>query len=337
MFDEKHQLPIVSEEDLTLIHALQIAPRAPWSQIGQVIGMDAGTAARRWARLRDERLVWFTAHASASLMTPEADAALVELSCPPDHALEVAQAVAEHADVISVDLVSGTHQIVLLVVGPNLESTRLRIAQIVAPLAQVTDGNLTFIARVHREDAQWQLRVLSTRQKRALAVEHADSPASVTPALVNELLQALGDDARMSFGNLANRLNTSEATARRMMSKIMRTEAVRLSCDVAAGAVGQGRAVILEAEVLDPEQAGTEISQLPQVVRCAEVVSLGNLYIMARFSTLAQLARFETEARERAAGWRIVRRNTVTRAVKRQGRLLDAAGRVVSLSSSSKR
>jgi DNA-binding Lrp family transcriptional regulator len=40
-----------TDDDRLLIGALQVAPRAPWSDIGQVLGVSAVTASRRWDRI----------------------------------------------------------------------------------------------------------------------------------------------------------------------------------------------------------------------------------------------------------------------------------------------
>ncbi|MET7782244.1 AsnC family protein [Streptomyces mirabilis] len=54
--------PLVDETDLALVHALQIAPRAPWTAVGQALGIDPMTAARRWARLTGTGCAWVTCY-----------------------------------------------------------------------------------------------------------------------------------------------------------------------------------------------------------------------------------------------------------------------------------
>ncbi len=337
MIDERQHAGVASEDDLVLLHALQVAPRAPWTLIGPVVGADPSTVARRWSRLQDERLAWFTAHASASLLSPDLDAALVEVSARPECVSDLARAVSAHPHVVAVDVVSGPQPIVFVVIGANLEEVRLRVAEISADENDIESTEITYLSRVHQEDAQWQLRVLSEGQKRALLEPQPDESRAVAPDLVAQMLSALDDDARIGFGELAQRLETSEATARRLLTKALNSGVLRLSCDLAAGAMGFGRAVLLDVDVLDPNAAGQEISRMSPVVRCAESVGVANLHLMARFPSLSHLAAFEADARERIPGWRVVRRRTVTRSFKRQGRLLDSSGRLAPLSSSSSR
>ena len=52
----------LSEEDLALINALQIAPRLSWADAAEVLGVHATTLAARWERLRAAGASWVTAH-----------------------------------------------------------------------------------------------------------------------------------------------------------------------------------------------------------------------------------------------------------------------------------
>ncbi len=52
----------LSEEDLALIHALQIAPRLSWADAAEILGVHATTLAARWERLRSGGAAWITAH-----------------------------------------------------------------------------------------------------------------------------------------------------------------------------------------------------------------------------------------------------------------------------------
>ena len=52
----------VTEEDLALINALQIAPRLSWADAAEVLGVHATTLAARWERLTAAGAAWVTAH-----------------------------------------------------------------------------------------------------------------------------------------------------------------------------------------------------------------------------------------------------------------------------------
>ena len=48
----------MDDVDFALVNALQLSPRAGWAQLEAVLGVDASTLSRRWARLIESGLVW---------------------------------------------------------------------------------------------------------------------------------------------------------------------------------------------------------------------------------------------------------------------------------------
>jgi DNA-binding Lrp family transcriptional regulator len=52
----------LDELDRGVVHVLQIHPRAPWTLVGEVLGVNPVTAARRWHRLEEAGLAWVTAY-----------------------------------------------------------------------------------------------------------------------------------------------------------------------------------------------------------------------------------------------------------------------------------
>lgn len=325
-------LPVLPEVDLALVHALQVAPRAPWSAIGAVIGVDPATAARRWRRLAADRLAWFVVRPSATALASDRDAAVLWLRCRPGAAARVADRLAADDAVYGVDVIAGRGDLTAVVVGRGLAGLRARIDALIDD-PDITGARTAVIADVYREDAQWQVSVLSAGQRSQLASPHRSDGGPVDPEALTRLTEALTEDARMSLADLGRRLGTSEVTARRTLLRALASQSIRLGCDVVASAVGAGRAVVLEAEVADPRGAGRAVAALSPVVRCAAVVGSANLVVMARFGSLAALADFERAAATVVDRWRVVDRSTITHAVKRQGRVLAEDGRLRASSS----
>ncbi len=335
--DSSRPLPVLPEVDLALVHALQIAPRAPWSAVGRAIGVDPATAARRWRRLSDERLAWFVVRPSAEQLAPERDAVLVNLRCRPGTQVRIAERMAAVPEVYAVDQLAGEDDIAVILIGAGLAATRAAVDALVGDDPDVTPVRVAFVAQVHREDAQWRLSVLSRSQWQALAPAMSGTVPAPDRELTAQLTRALTEDARMSLAELGRRLERPEPTVRRLLDRALRSHAIRLGCDVVASAGGAGRAVLLDVCVDDPHPAGRAIAALPQVLRCAVIVGRTNLAVAARFLSLAELAAFETAAASVAPGWTVRHRATVVRSVKRQGRVLDDEGRIVAPSSSSSR
>src|SRR5690606_38335464 len=148
------------EVDLAIVHALQVAPRASWQRIGAVIGLDPATAARRWARLEEQRVAWLTIWPAPESLAEQLDAALLRLRCSPGTGRGVAVAAGEAPWVATVDVTVGSCDVVALVLAPGLSSLQRRI-ETVGALQGVRRRSASALGAVHADDTQWQLQVLS--------------------------------------------------------------------------------------------------------------------------------------------------------------------------------
>lgn len=320
-------MPVLLDEvDLAVVHALQVAPRAPWTQVGAAVGVDAATAARHWDRLVAERLAWWTVWPTPEQWSATADVAVVQVRPGPGALDAAADRWCALPWVLGVD--ETPLGLVALAAGDaGLAALAARVRE-----QETDDERLEHVAlaqRVLREDSTWRLRVLAPRQVRALegpagAAEPLPSSAPVT--LVHEVAAALRDDVRTSHAALGRRLGVSEATARRALARVARAGALRFGCDVAMPAVGLGRGVLLAARAAGEDRDGAlaRIARDPAVHRVAELVDDAPLLVALRTATLERLPELER-------GWgsavEVVGRTTVVRARKRNGHLLDAEGR----------
>ncbi|MFC4468616.1 hypothetical protein ACFPH6_29490 [Streptomyces xiangluensis] len=75
------------------MNALQIHPRASWTLVGDVLGVNPVTAARRWRRLKEAGLAWVTAYPRLS-DSRIVVSAVVEVDTEPGAAQDVARALA---------------------------------------------------------------------------------------------------------------------------------------------------------------------------------------------------------------------------------------------------
>src|SRR5438128_7915967 len=83
----------LTETDLALVEALQVAPRAPWTSLGAALGISAATAAQRWARLAATGSAWVTGGPGVALWNTRC-VAYVEVDCAPERRLAVAEVLA---------------------------------------------------------------------------------------------------------------------------------------------------------------------------------------------------------------------------------------------------
>jgi DNA-binding Lrp family transcriptional regulator len=329
MYGSHQSLPELPEIDLALVHALQIAPRAPWSAIARTLGVDPATAARRWDRLVEERLAWFVVRPSAQQLAPDRDGVVLKLRCRPGTEVSVAERIAAVPEVYAVDLLAGDDDVAVVLIGRGLALMRQAVDALVGDDPDVYAKRMLFLAHVHNEDTQWRLDVLTEEQERGLSRPSGGVLPPPSDEVLAEITKVLMEDPRMSVADIGRRLDKPEPTARRMLDRVLRSRALRLGCDVVASAGGAGRAVMLEVCTDDPRAAGNAIGADPSVVRCAAVVGPANLALVARFTSLGEVFDLEARAAKVVAGWRVQDRSTIVRSVKRQGRVLDDEGRVV--------
>src|SRR5262245_37291557 len=109
----------LSELDLALVNALQIQPRASWTTLGEVLGVDPATVARRWARLEASGTAWITC---LPMLGDQGRVAYVEIDTAPAAHGAVAAALRSDAQVLTVEHTTGPRDIIATVVAPTLGS-----------------------------------------------------------------------------------------------------------------------------------------------------------------------------------------------------------------------
>jgi DNA-binding Lrp family transcriptional regulator len=312
----------LGELDLAIVHALQIDARAPWTRVAAAVGADAATVARHWQALRDASLAWLTAWPTPERWSATADVGVLLLDR--DTGAATIEEVARLPWVLSVDDTSAGWLVLVAGVGglPVLGERERAVAALGAQVRR-----MDVAAAIVAEDSAWRLRVLSRRQQLALGA----TPRSVEVRppradVVAELADALDEDPRMPAAALAAALGVSEATARRTLDRAVASGVLRLGCDLAMPSAGHRRGAVLWARADDSEAAAGRAAKLPEAHRVGIVVGPSPLFACVRARSLTELQRIEQAW---GAGVEVTDRWTVLREVKRNGHLLDRAGRSV--------
>src|SRR5690606_33925524 len=228
MYGSHQSLPELAQIDLALVHALQIAPRAPWSAIARTIGVDPATAARRWDRLVEERLAWFVVRPSAQQLAPDRDGVVLKLRCRPGSEVKVAERIAMVPDVYAVDLLGGDDDVAVVLIGRGLSAMREAVDALVGNDPDVFATRMFFLAHVHSEDTQWRLGVLSEEHQRGLVRPSGGPATPPSDGVLGEITKVLMEVPRMSVADIGRRLDKPEPPARRMLDRVLRSRALRM-------------------------------------------------------------------------------------------------------------
>ncbi|MYW68317.1 AsnC family transcriptional regulator [Streptomyces sp. SID8379] len=323
------------ETDLALVDALQTDPRAPWTRIGPAVGIDATTAARRWARLRREGLAWVTAYAG-----PVTGAVgYVEVSCRPKRLAELSERLSALPWVLSVEHVVGDFDLFLTVAAVDLPALGRRVGTELGLLPGVRSTRTRLGVRVYQEGSGWKVRALEPAGRARLEGARPAAGAGLGGSsghgprggLDRRLLAALGVDGRAGWAELAARTGLSESTVRRRLARELRDHEILVRCDLAQQVAGYPAIATYRATVPHGalDTTGAALARLPQIRLCASVTGSCNLLFSVWLRDLDGITALESLLDERFPHLTVQDRTVTLRTAKRMGRVLDDEGRAV--------
>lgn len=324
----------ISEQDLAVIDALQVAPRAPWSRIGQALDIDATTAARRWERLRADGSAWLTAYVSARVAT----VGFVEVRCRPKFIDQVSAAAAALPWVFSVDETAGDFDLMLSVGAADLSTLGRWVRDGIGGLRGIRSTRMRLGITLYGEGSDWRVRAIEPAQRAELSEPRVSSRTAYGTHGLNQLsledqalVTALHGDARMGYTALGAAAGISEHTARRRLHRMLRDGDVLLRCDFAYPQAGLPTMVIYRVSVPQAQlvTTATELARMEQVRMCASVSGQHNLQVQVLLHGLGGVDPFEAVLAERFPDLAVKDRAVVLHTPKRMGWLLDQQGRAV--------
>ena len=318
---------MIGEDDLALVHALQVRPRASWAELSEVLGCTPATAARRWERLAETGSAWVTAvpGPNCSALT-----AYVGLRCAPGTREDVAAALAGDPAAVTVEITAGSHDLLVEVITADLATFGRYLLDRIERLSGVTGSTVAIATNVVTEASRWRLDALAPGQSAALG--DADRPGSVPRRQLTELdrrlLAGLGRDGRLAWHRLAHVAGTSAATARRRTERLLGSGEAALRCDVAGPLFERPVTVSLWAQVPAPELGAVarHLAAVPSVRFVATTAGRQNLLVTLWLRSAEEVHRLEAELAARHPAVLVQDRTIALRTAKRMGRIFDASG-----------
>jgi DNA-binding Lrp family transcriptional regulator len=233
----------IDELDRRIIQALYIDPRAPFSRLAEVLGSSEQTVARRYRRLFDGRILRVVGQLDSQRLG-QSDWA-VRIRCAPGSATTVAAKLAHHPDTSWVQLTSGGTEIVSTIHSRDGEQrTPLLLSQI--PIGREVVGLEAycllhlFAAGLSAPPGPSDLsrgeiaRLLGPAQD----TSSIDRPKAKLQDSDWPLVQALADDGRAPYRQLAARTHWHESTVRRRVDELVASGALYFDLDLASDAFG---------------------------------------------------------------------------------------------------
>ncbi|MFK0073547.1 Lrp/AsnC family transcriptional regulator [Arthrobacter woluwensis] len=317
----------LSEEDLRLLHALQIAPRVSWLDAAGILGSHPATLARRWERLRASGRAWITAHLAGdpSVMI----LAFADIECEPGLREQAQTALAAIPEVATIDVATGNPDLALTVLAPSLAECTERILPQIASAPGVLHVHSELCTRLHSGGHSWRLAALDREEVAAFTrlgmVEPHHGPV---PEAALDLLPFLALNGRAGVSDMARALERSPATVHRQLAKILGSDLLTFRCEVAQGPAGYPVACrwLAKAPAGQHAQVAAALNGLRNVRLAASTTGRTNFIIMMWLRTVADVLTAELTLQERLPQIELVQSTVMLRSAKRVGFMLGLDG-----------
>lgn len=314
-----------------MINALQIAPRAGWTEIGRVLEIDPVTAARRWDRIHAEGLAWVTAYPQLPAWVRNHCLAFIDVTCEAGSHEQVIETLVHEPHVASVSQLGSGRDLLVLALFTERQALSRFVLDYLSQLPGVRSTLTHAATKFYFEGSRWRLRALSPSQQDDLsAVGATRSTGDETiPAPSRTLLRALSHDGRRTVAELAASTSTSRSTTRRRLSQIVQNGLITLRCEVADVTGGWPVNAFFWARVpaTEIDLVARALSTLPEIRMCAALTGPENLILSVWLRSLSDSLRLEEKVAERFPAIQLTERAIVLRSNKRVGSLLDLKGR----------
>ncbi|QCU77211.1 AsnC family transcriptional regulator [Citricoccus sp. SGAir0253] len=321
---------LLTEEDLQLVHALQIGPRLPWAVLGEVLGVHPTSLADRWRRLEDSGRAWLTAHPVGH---PDQMAlSFHDVQCAPGRRRAVAEAIAAIPDVFTIEECHRDRDLMLTAITPGpTELTRSVYPQL-DRVPGLTRYESAFCTRLHGSGGDWQLDALSPEQRAALrsaaGPRHAIARYVAPPPSFGPIVRALGRDARMTATRIAEETGLHPATARRRLQRVLDSRMLSFRCEVSHRAAGYP--VICQwfarLPAADHDAAAAALAPLGALRLCASTTGRTNFTFMMWLRSAADIMTVEQAASRQLPTLEIRESVIIAAIAKRVGWRLDPDG-----------
>lgn len=321
---------MLDEIDHRIVHALQIAPRAPWGVVGQALEVSTSTASRRWDRLLRSGMAWVIAYPGPVLQEARCSAFL-EVACEPGRTDEVVSALLPQAPAATIQVITGEHDLLITAMAHDLDAMTAWTNQHVSVLPGVRAVRTRLVTRIHGESVHWHVGSLDAAQQRLLRPYGATERAGTSVVSEDEarLMDALAGDGRRSAADLAEAVGISAPTVRRRLQRLIDEQLLSIKCEVAH--VLNGWPITATFWGWAPggqvDEVGTALVSHPDVRVCVSITGSANLLFTAWLRDLSGLHRFETSLARRLPSLVVRRREVTLGTPKRLGAVLDPQGR----------
>ena len=276
--------PSPSTCDRQIIQALYVEPRASFSRLSEILGPSEQTIARRYRRLFYGHVVRVVGQLDSQRLG-RSDWA-VRIRCAPGSAPTVATRLAQHPDTAWVQLTSGGTEIFSTIHSRDMEQrTPLLLSQLsVGRQVVAVEAYCLLHLFASGLSPPPGPNYLSRARSIGSSRRHGAGRRSIArpPQLQDTdwpLVQALAEDGRASYRQLAARTHWHESTVRRRVEELIASGALSFDVDLATDALGFHSAALLWMSVSPAklDDVGEALAGRPEIPFVAATTGSTNL------------------------------------------------------------
>ncbi|MFD0688975.1 Lrp/AsnC family transcriptional regulator [Actinomadura fibrosa] len=311
--------------DRGLVHALRIDGRAPFTRIGEALGVSENTVARRYRRLRSSGVLRVAGTVNGARLGHTSWT--IRLRCTPDAAGAIAEALAARDDTSFVYLLSGGTEISCNTRTRSADERDALLLERLPRTRRVIGVSAHLLLRSYALPGTWLgPAVLSPEQAALLRPPEPDGDAAADPVVTDltadrALLGALARDGRATHADLARATGWSESTVRRRTDALRRAGVLTFQVDIEPRRLGFHAEARLWMSVRPSalQTAATAMAAHPEVSFVALTTGPTNLVAAVNCRDTEDLARYLTERVAALDGITALESAPVIRAAKRAG------------------
>lgn len=322
----------LAEEDLALIHALQIAPRVSWTDAAEVLGVHPTSLAARWERLSGQGKAWVTGHMVGD--PKQMSLAFVEVDCAMERRGQVAAALAAVPEVVTVEEAASNRDLLLTVITESLQNLSGGVLPAIAAIDGVTRSQASLCTRLHAGGYAWRLNVLDRRQQQQLAaLGHVHPVPGSLPQSHRELLPLLAANGRATAAEMARTLGRTPATVQRQLNRVLGSGVLSFRCEMAQRHSGFPVSCQWFARVPagSHQHAAEALAKIPNIRLCASTTGRTNFLVFMWLRSVAEVMDMELALQQSIPGIELVESAIVLSTLKRVGWMLNPDSTAVDL------
>ncbi len=325
----------VQPDDVRIIRALQIAPRASFATMASVLGLTESAVNRRYRRLRADGVLRV-----AGTVNPGAlgqSRWLVRLRCRPGSVTAIADALAKRDDVNWVALSAAGCEVTCATQSRTREQRENLLGRRLPRTAAVLDINAFAMLRqfMGGRGHYWAALhgVLSPEEEAALGSDGPPftespvvtrDPAHLTPE-DEKILDGLAADGRASLVDLAAAADSTPGRVSRRLSALLQRRIAHIDVEISAAALGyHARANLwLRVHPSAVKTVGRTLAREPEIAFVAAISGPHNIHAVAHCRDLDELFEFTSDRIGGLAGLQSMEVSPVLQHIKQAGTLLS--------------